>query len=311
MINDNGKQCLDMSEFRSILTNPFFELAARFWDPDRYQAFQVCYRSMREIDDLVDNARTEHGAVPQNEVFRLRSTLFERITDLRNGVVKDDRSRDLFDAFERYRIPLWPWERLATAMEHDLTRNGFDTFRDFLRYSEGTAIAPAAVFAHLCGLKRDGDSFAAPSFDIRRAVRPLALFATLTHILRDLREDQRSGLNRFSDEIMAKHSLYVSDLGRIARGGTVAGGYAPFISQHLAIADRYRSLARGALDAVLPRITPQYALSLEVVLGLYSLIYERLTPDTIAAAGPELTPTPAEITARIQQVVSEFQPPRA
>ncbi len=178
----NNQSRLSMEGFRSILTNPFLDLAARFWDPDRYQAFQVCYRSMREIDDLIDNARTDGGAVPQNEVFRLRSRLFEIITDLKNGQANGDNGKALLETMERFRVPLWPWERLVRAMEYDLTHNGFDTFRDFLRYSEGAAIAPAAVFTHLCGLKREGEtsrrtSFAAPSFDIRRAARPLAVFA--------------------------------------------------------------------------------------------------------------------------------------
>jgi hypothetical protein len=44
-------------EFDKILTNPILDIAARFWEKDRYEAFKVCYRSMRVIDDLVDNRK--------------------------------------------------------------------------------------------------------------------------------------------------------------------------------------------------------------------------------------------------------------
>ena len=56
-------QTLDFAReipFDEILTNPILDIAARVWEQDRYDAFKICYRSMRRLDDLVDH-RKETG----------------------------------------------------------------------------------------------------------------------------------------------------------------------------------------------------------------------------------------------------------
>ena len=54
-------------DFSEILTNPILDIAARFWDDDRYAAFKICYRSMRLIDDLVDERKESGGPITQQE----------------------------------------------------------------------------------------------------------------------------------------------------------------------------------------------------------------------------------------------------
>ena len=44
-------------DFNQILTNPILDIGARFWEDERYNAFRICYRSMRLLDDLVDNRK--------------------------------------------------------------------------------------------------------------------------------------------------------------------------------------------------------------------------------------------------------------
>ncbi len=91
----------------------------------------------------------------------------------------------------------------------------------------------------------------------------------------------------------------------------MASAFDAFISQYLSLAAYYRDRADDSLKTAASQMEPQYAMSLDVILGLYGLIFERLAPENIASGGPELTPTPAEIQARIQQVVADFKPPRA
>ena len=44
-------------ELDSIDKHPNILIAASFWEENRYRAAKVCYRFMREIDELVDGQR--------------------------------------------------------------------------------------------------------------------------------------------------------------------------------------------------------------------------------------------------------------
>ena len=37
-------------DFEQILTNPILDIAASIWEKERYDAFKICYRSMRVIE---------------------------------------------------------------------------------------------------------------------------------------------------------------------------------------------------------------------------------------------------------------------
>ena len=162
-------------EFEKILTNPILDIAARFWDAERYEAFKICYRSMREIDDLVDHRKASGNPLTQTELAEFRNRIKEKMETLADP----QASGELAQTLTRFQIPSWPWLRLSEAMDYDLEHNGFSTFQVFLRYCEGAAIAPAAVFVHLCGVKKEREEFCAPEFDIRKCARDLALFSYL------------------------------------------------------------------------------------------------------------------------------------
>lgn len=58
MKTQNTKLDFDRNlDFQQILTNPILDIAARFWEDERYEAFKICYRSMRFIDDMVDDRK--------------------------------------------------------------------------------------------------------------------------------------------------------------------------------------------------------------------------------------------------------------
>ena len=295
-------------DFQKILTNPFLDIAARFWNEDRYKAFQTCYRAMRRLDDLVDDRKIAGGTISGEERAQYRSVMIQWLESVKKRSSGDAYQTELLDTLDRFAIPLWPWERLCEAMIYDLEHDGFCDLPTFLKYSEGAAIAPASVFVHLCGVDHDTNrGYHPPSFDVREVALPLALFAYLVHIMRDFQKDQLRGLNYFADDLIAKHGLSRKTLRQAAENGLIPDGLRALIDEYRSHADRYRAGARSMLDGLAGLIKPRYRLSLEVIYGLYHLVFERIDPRGTNLSGAAFLPRAEEIESRLQSIVTQFK----
>ncbi|MEW5994086.1 MAG: squalene/phytoene synthase family protein, partial [Candidatus Zixiibacteriota bacterium] len=230
------------------------------------------------------------------------------VGDLISGEPADAFQQELGATIERFLLPLWPWEKLAEAMRFDLTHSGFATWRQFRRYCEGAAVAPASVFMHLCGLGEKSGRFLAPVFDVRRAARPLALFSYLVHVLRDFEKDQRHNLTYFSHDLLQQHDLTEQQLREIAHSGRVPLSFRRLVGQYVEFAEYYRGQARESVDRIAPFLSPRYQLSLEIIYGLYLQIFERIDPQTGRFSTDESTPPPEAVRQRIDRIVSSFEP---
>ena len=310
MADDNSKfiDFTQKPDFQQILTNPILDIAARFWEDDRYDAFRTCYRSMRIIDDLIDERKAADKRISDEEKKQMVLSLTMWADSLLQNKPRDDFQKKLIDTVEHFRIPTWPWQRLLKAMLYDLDHDGFASLRVFLRYCEGAAIAPASIFMHLCGVRKQNGHYVASEFDIRRAARPLALFSYLVHIIRDFQKDHTDGLNYFAEDIMRNHDLNAASLKNIAAGGNITPGFRNLVGHYHRFAGYYRKLARNTVDQILPVLDPPYQLSLEIIYNLYLQIYERIDIANGRFTTDELNPSPAEIQDRIYDTVSTFKP---
>jgi phytoene/squalene synthetase len=291
--------------FDEILASPILDIGARCWEAERYEAFKVCYRSMRILDNLVDNRRALGTPVSDNERLQFERMIEDFIAALRMKERDDPFAAQLLDVMTRFSIPMWPWQRLAKAMTFDLHHDQFDSFLVFLRYCEGAAIAPASVFVHLCAVDKLEDRFAAPPFDIRQAARNLAIFSYLVHIIRDIHKDQNAGLNYFSADLLKRNSLTAVMLREQVTAGTLDSKTRGLVSEVVRIAHYYKKKARTGLDQLCPILGERYALSLEVIYSLYCQILERVDPAKGTFSAEELQPSPSEIRNRLQDVVKQ------
>ncbi|UCD62895.1 MAG: squalene/phytoene synthase family protein [Candidatus Zixiibacteriota bacterium] len=296
-------------DFKQILTNPILDIAARFWENDRYEAFKVCYRSMRVIDDLVDERKASGVKISDRDRELMSQTIRNWVESFIEGKPSDVFQAQLLDTARKFLIPPWPWQRLARAMIYDLNHDGFATFMTFLRYAEGAAVAPASVFMHLCGVNDGGDgSLRGPRFDVRRAARPLALFSYLVHIMRDFEKDQKAGLNYFADDLMTRSRLSHDGLRREAQAASTSPELRILMRQYHRAARYYRGKARDTLDSVIPELAPACQLSLEIIYSLYSQIFHRIEPENGEFTARALNPTVDEVQEQIYQTVTSFRP---
>jgi phytoene/squalene synthetase len=291
-----------------ISKKPILDIAARFWDRDRYEAFRTCYRSMRQIDDLVDHRKSSPLAITVEEGSQLKKTMDDWMRGFESGDTNEVFGRQLTEVLKEYKIPFWPWKRFYKSMVYDLEHDGYSSIISFLRYSEGAAVAPASIFMHLCGIHKTNGIYYKPPFDIRIAARPLALFSYLVHIIRDFQKDHRNNLNYFAFDQLEKYDLTLSDARAMAQGTPITGSFRGLISAYKRIADYYRAMSLEVLSLFLPMLQPKYQLSLKMIYSLYLQIFERIDLEHGVFTENELNPSPEEVKVRIIRTINDFSP---
>ncbi|MFG1691451.1 phytoene/squalene synthase family protein [Gemmatimonadota bacterium] len=208
--------------------NNLYMTSCFFSDPEKYSAFCAFYAVMRVVDDRIDDLpsraglseedrRAEHDAVQAWEegiAACYAGWPPEQPTLDRCG---HDQAGELLDAvaisLRSFRVPSVLWEDFFRAMHRDIDRPRFETWREFLRYTEGASVAPTTIYLFLLASRHDStDAHYRPpeSFAFHSCGYHLGIFAYLGHIVRDLAEDLgtgREGLLYFAHEDMEAHGV--------------------------------------------------------------------------------------------------------
>ena len=295
-------------DFNAIRDHPNILIAANFWENERFCAARTCYRFMREIDDLIDNHKASFRVIADEE----KNEFSKSVNDwLKMITVTDDCNagqQDLTKTIRTFRIPSWPLESFAKSMIYDIFHDGFPTMEAFLGYAQGASVAPASIFVHLTGLVKKNGLYEDPSFDVKEAATPCAIFSYLVHIIRDFQKDQKNHLNYFADDLLAQHGLTKSDLNDIAHGSPVTVNFRNLIGNYYRLADEYRHKTLGVIRKIRPLLEPAYQLSLEVIFDLYLMVFERIDVQDGKFTTEELNPTPGETQERVYQLIMNFNP---
>lgn len=297
----------ESTDFEKIIDHPNILIAANFWDEERYQAARTCYRFMRTLDDLIDNHKAEHKGIAEEEKERFKDNIDQWIGMLREGKDLAPFSTGLTETIKRFRIPLWALESFAESMLYDINNDGFATLGDFVQYAGGASVAPASIFVHLAGVRKNDSVYADPPFNVRRTASPCAMFSYFVHIIRDFRKDQLNSLSYFADDILNRYELTRADLKSIAHGGPVSDGFRGMMEEYYRIADGYRISTLRVINDLCPLLEPRYRLSLEIIFDLYMMVFERIDPDKGTFSTEELNPTPAETRERVRRVIERLK----
>jgi phytoene synthase len=293
-------------DFNKIIDHPNILIAANFWDDDRYCAAKTCYRFMRAIDDLIDNYKAANRRIAAEE----REEFIADVNEwLKTIIISDDcnpEKVELIKTIERFNIPLWALEAFAKSMIYDINNDGFSSLEAFLDYAQGASVAPASVFVHLSGLTSKDGYFQDPSFDVKEAATPCAIFSYLVHIIRDFQKDQFNNLNYFADDLIQQNGLTRQDLRNIASGSPVTSGFRNLIKTYYALADEYRKKTREVIREIGPAMESRYQLSLELIFNLYLMVFERIDVEKGTFTTFELNPTPEETKQRVYDTIVKF-----
>jgi len=302
--NQNITHIVDQIDFQNIQKHPNILIAAHFWEKDRFDAAKTCYKFMRRIDDMIDDrkALTITLSCMDKQLFTDQVTRW--ISCLQGQDSNDPFLDEVLETITKFRIPLLYFHNFAKSMMHDIHHNGFETFEQFLAYSEGASNGPASVFVHLCCLDRQNGHYIQNFPDISNMARPCALFSYIVHIIRDFRKDQLDHLNYFAADMLEKHDLSKGDLEQIAAGGEITGNFRDMIREYKGIADTYRVETQKAVERLESQIPPRYIFSLKLIFDLYLQIFERIDPENGLFTSEELIPEPEEVKARVFHCLS-------
>lgn len=294
-------------DFHRIIDHPNILIAASFWDDDRYCAAKSCYKFMRAVDDMIDNHKAAHRLIDENEKGKFLLGVNEW---LQMVVISDECNplkKELIETVRKFRIPLWPMEAFARSMIYDIHNDGFATLDTFLEYSNGASVAPASIFVHLNSLRNVNNHYEEPSFDLKWAATPCAVFSYLVHIIRDFQKDQLNNLTYFPDDLINKNNLSRKDLREFAEGKPVNAGFRNIVRELYALADVYREKTFDIIRGIKPLLEPRYQLSLDVIFNLYMMVFERIDIEKGKFTTEELNPTPDETAKRVYETIMNFE----
>lgn len=300
---DQFMAILESIDFDKIIDHPNILIAANFWDRDRYCAARTCYRFMRSLDDLIDDHKAANKGIAESDRARFTGNVEEWMGMIRTGLDGSPFCSDLMDTVERFRIPYWALEAFAESMLFDVTHDGFATLDEFIEYSGGASVSPAAIFVHLAGLQVQDGKYVDPPFDVRSVAEPCAMFSYFVHIIRDFRKDQLNNLSYFADDMMSSHGLTRKNMLEMAQGAPLTEGFRRLMREYYDIADRYRLSTLRVMEDICPKMEPRYRLSLEIIFDLYMMVFERINPEQGTFSTAELNPAPAETRERVRLVI--------
>jgi phytoene/squalene synthetase len=296
----------DSIDYNKIIDHPNILIAANFWDQDRYCAARTCYKFMRTIDDMIDDHKSKNKHIEPHE----RKEFITNVNEwLKMIIISQDCNPlqlELSETVKKFRIPVWPLEAFARSMIYDINNDGFPTIDSFLQYSAGASVAPASIFVHLNGLRKVGDQYEEPLFDVKWASTPCAIFSYLVHIIRDFQKDQLNNLTYFADDQLIKNGLTREDLREFAEGRPVNEGFRNMIRQYCNLAEEYKLMTSDILKKIKPLLEPRYQLSLEIIFDLYIMVFEKIDILESRFTTEELNPTTDETRERVRSKILNF-----
>jgi len=300
-------EILNSIDFKEIKDHPNILIAANFWDQERFHAAKVCYKLMRKIDDLIDDYKASNITIAPEERTRFTADVEEWLKTIMISEGPAPVQKELHETIERFHIPLWPLEAFAKSMIYDINNDGFPTVNSFLEYSMGASVAPASIFVHLSGLTKQNGKYFDPSFSVKDAATPCAIFSYIVHIIRDFQKDQLNNLNYFADDLIIKNHLTRNDLKEFAQGRPVDKNFRNIIREYYSLADEYRQKTLDIIKYIRPLLEPRYQLSLEIIFSLYLMVFERIDLQHGTFTTEELNPSPDETRERVRETIVNFK----
>jgi phytoene synthase len=265
--------------------NPFLYYVSSFFeDKNKFKAFCSTYASMRILDDFVDGIRNRNNLnISEQKHYLDEINKWENlITDCYSGKRFENKILwALSDTFKTFNLPIAPWENLAEAMRWDIKNSRFNTFEDFLNYTEGAAIAPATIFISVLSAQSDSNTYdcSVNVSDPYIYAKDLAIFCYLTHILRDISCDlelENSGLIYLSVEDLKRFSISETDLWDFKINKSVNKNFQEMMKHQIKRARKFGEKGKSITGGFFKYLDSDCKFILELLITLYEKTLDKI-----------------------------------
>lgn len=275
--------------------NNLYLTSSFFADRTKYRAFCAYYALMRVVDDRVDEIPFR-GPLARSQMLAEKDILAAWREGVRacyaNGRVDASVAEAcalpdaplLFEAFadslRDFRPPQALWDDFFSAMQWDLGRARFTSWREFLTYAEGASVAPTTIYLFLITARGSGGSTVLPEgFDLIECGRQLGLFAYLGHVLRDVAEDLRigdGGLVYFSREDMEACGVTDEGLFSDLERGRASETTRSLVAELSLRARRFLAAGRASMTPLSGQLEKDCAFILELIVTMYERVIDKI-----------------------------------
>lgn len=239
---------------------------------------------MRILDDFVDGIKNRTKLNCDEKIFYLEeiSKWENLVTDCFNAKTYDNSILlALSDTFNTFNIKLSPWANLAEAMRWDIEHSRFNTFKEFLNYTEGAAIAPATVFISVLSGQSDGVRYncSANGIDSYYYAKDLAIFCYLTHILRDVSSDlelEDSGLIYLPMEDLHRFSISESDLWNFKITKSINAKFQQLMEYQIRRARKFGNKGKVIMNELFEYLDSDCRFILKLLVSLYEKTMDKI-----------------------------------
>lgn len=276
--------------------NNLYQASRYLIELDRYRSFCAFYSVMRVVDDAIDALPARQSlaaATIAAELKKLARWRQATISASRNGddpdlaMIRFDHPhaeslvRELHLASQLFTIPRSCWTSFFRSMRRDLKQTRFETFRDFLRYTDGASVSPTLIFLTLASARPISDSSYAPHSTRALAAAALHLgrFAYLAHILRDLAIDLADPDNLLvylADDDLVAHGLRLSDVVDDVQSGESRPALRALVADLAARARAELALGQRLLPTFVGAVSPRLSAVIAYTVSMYEEILRRI-----------------------------------
>lgn len=265
--------------------NPFLYYVSSFFkDKNKFKAFCSTYVSLRILDDFVDGIKNRTKLSSDEKIYYLKE--INRWEKLVTDCFNEKRNGNsilwaLSDTFKTFNIKLSPWTNLAKAMRWDIENSRFDTFNEFLNYTEGATIAPATVFISVLLAQPDGEKY---NCSINGAnpyyyAKELAVFCYLTHILRDVAYDlalEDSGLIYLPMEDLSRFSISEKDLWKFKISKSINKKFQQMMKYQIRRARNFGYSGKAKMNRLFEYLDSDCRFILNLLVSLYEKTMDKI-----------------------------------